>query len=192
MEEHNANNEHVKKWVHKDVLYSFLGIYSIGLWVYYPDHFERTDYMIRPINRKRMNKVSIRYLCEKAENGKERYLNYEKLNNVDELISFIKIYNCAGNVIPVWPGANVNRGMGYCFDIPDIYFRRDDIIEWTRILRNMNDKIYLDEVMKSKYSSDTQKFLDRINGSEKEYKDFLKHCISVISNRNKKLCSYCS
>ena len=39
VEEQNANNEHVKEWVHKDVLYSFLGIYSIGLWVYYPETF---------------------------------------------------------------------------------------------------------------------------------------------------------
>lgn len=187
IEEQNSENEHIKEWRYKDILYSFLGIYSIGLWVYYPDDYERTAYTIRPVDSKKSNKVSINYLCQKDEYGREKYFNYESLNNLDELKAFIKVYDCAGNVIPGWPGENVNRGMGYCFDIPDIYFRSKDVIEWTKILMAKNMKAYLDEIMESKYPSDTKKFLDRMHKNEKEYSEFLQHCITIINNRDKKL-----
>lgn len=189
IEEQNSDNKYIKDWKYKDVLYSFLGIYTIGLWIYYPKEFERTPYTIRPIARKKSNKVSFDYLCpnDKSEGEKYKYIKYVELNNLEELKSFIKVYTCAGNVIPVWPGANIHRGMGYCFDIPDIYFRNPDVIEWTKTLMTINEKAYLDEIMESNYPSYTEKFLDRMSKNKKEYKGFLKHCISIINNRNTKL-----
>lgn len=38
------------------------------------------------------------------------------------LQKLIDKYETIGNVIPVWPGANVHRGQFGCYDCPDIYF----------------------------------------------------------------------
>lgn len=182
IEDQNYDNNTISKsWKHRDVLYSFLGIYSIGLWIFYPSEYTKTTYTIRPIDMPKSNKVSFEYL-----NAQKKYSTYNELNNFAELKMFIEYYDHPGNVIPVWPGANIARGMSYCFDIPDIYFRKNDNLEWTKILIKKYNDIYLDDIMNCvKYPTNTKEFLEKID--KNGYKNFLMHCVSVISNRDKKL-----
>lgn len=81
VEDQNADRHTVvSSWENRDVLYSFLGIYTIGLWVFYSDEFIRKNVIIRPEDRPKMKKVSFNFLYEKC-----------------------------GNVIPIWPGGNIAK-----------------------------------------------------------------------------------
>lgn len=166
--------EIMNKWEYKDVLYSFVGIYTIGLWVYYPKDFEATNYTIR--NKDTKKYVTVDFL-------KDNYKEYGELNSLEELQNFIKLYTSVGNIIPVWPGANVHKGRSFCFDIPDIYFKKHS--KWTNALIKMTDFSFLDGVLNSIYSADTKEFLNifRNDDGKNKYVFFLKHCTSVIKER---------
>ena len=47
--------------------------------------------------------------------------------------------------MPTWPGANTDRGKSYVFDIPDIYYSKNEL--WTKILMEIYKNAYLDDVM---------------------------------------------
>ena len=115
-----SENTEIMKWKNRDVLYSFIGIYQIGIYAFYPEKCKRTDYVIRC---KETNKYfSLKYLTE-LHNDESRYRAFSELNKVIEESGLIEIIDSVGNVIPVWPGGNTDRGTrAYCFDIPDIYF----------------------------------------------------------------------
>lgn len=105
-------------WGATDTLYSFLGIYVLGLKPFYPDNFHRTSYQIRSEDEKR-NAYSNKYVYSK-------YQDFKELNDTEELRRFINNYLTIGNLIPIWIGGNANRGFSQCFDIPELYFTRDD------------------------------------------------------------------
>jgi hypothetical protein len=62
------------------------------------------------------------YFVEEV-NGKCRYEQFAKLNKILEEKGFVEAIVQPGNIIPIWPGGNTDRGQrGHCFDIPDLYF----------------------------------------------------------------------
>ena len=91
------------------MLYSFIGIYQIGLFVFYPDKCKRTKYTIKD---KTNQFLSTDYL-------KERFAQFKKLNEVIIDSQFIQHIDSVGNVIPIWPGGNIDRGArAYCLIFP--------------------------------------------------------------------------
>ena len=120
VEKTHEKDKYVSSWDKIDVMYSFIGIYQIGIYAFYPEKCKRTDYVIRC---KETNKYfSLKYLTE-LHNDESRYRAFSELNKVIEESGLIEIIDSVGNVIPVWPGGNTDRGTrAYCFDIPDIYF----------------------------------------------------------------------
>ena len=180
----SKKNKYINEWEYKDVLYSFMGIYSIGLNLYYPNEFIKTEYTIRPKERPRMRQVSINYLVNdySADKVKERYKKYTELNKLIESVGFIKYYDYPGNVIPIWPGASENRGKSYCFDIPDIYFKKNK--KWVNNLIEYYPNANLDRIINSKYPNNTKDFLDYLNSTTR-YKEFLKHVVDIIIERSK-------
>lgn len=114
IEEKYKKHKIVLQWERTDVLYSFIGIYQIGIYVFYPDKCKRTDYTIKNETGKYF---SLDYL-------KEEFKKYEKLNKTITESKFIQHIDSLGNVIPIWPGGNTDKGTrSYCFDIPDIYLK---------------------------------------------------------------------
>lgn len=107
------------KWDYADVLFSFRGIYVIGLSIYYKNNFEWRGKILKPINPKPSNPDQQAYsrIFLKAN-----YEKYGVLNELKELKEFIRVYNSIGNLIPIWPGGNIHRGQNKCYDIPSIYF----------------------------------------------------------------------
>ncbi len=174
-------------WQYTDVLYSFLGIYVLGLYVFYNDNtkenvrykFEKQGSIIKPTQTQ-----NNRQLAYSRKFIKEEYEQYKKLNELEELKNFISVYQSIGNIIPTWPGGNSHRGQNKCYDIPDVYFNKEKIKKYTNNFFEVlceNKNFYLDKVLHSKY----EKIEDILSFNEDEYKTFLKYIINVIEEREK-------
>ncbi len=173
VEENNKNNSIVSKWDKLDVLYSFIGIYTIGIYVFYPKLCNRTDYQIRRGDNKKAF-FSSNYLSN-------NYMNYPELNKVIEEFDFIKVYDTLGNVIPIWPGGNEDRGTrAQCFDIPEIYFCKKHP-RWFKNLCNEYPEAKLQLIENERFILDTKEFLDNMN--KDTYKEYLQHIVEVIRKR---------
>lgn len=122
-EEKYEQHKIIAQWEKTDVLYSFIGIYQIGIYVFHPNKCRRTDYTIKNENGKYF----------KTQYLKDKFKRYEELNKTIEESRFIQYIDSIGNVIPIWPGGNIDKGRSYCFDIPDIYFKKYE--NWFSALR---------------------------------------------------------
>lgn len=179
IEEKNKENKIISQWEHTDVLYSFIGIYQIGLLVFYSDEFRSTGYTIKA---KTGEYASLKHLTAK-ENDQERFKNYKDLNMVIKEAEFIQYIDSPGNVIPMWPGGNMNRGISaYCFDIPDIYFKRYE--RWFSALIREYPNSCLDGIIDNNEFStaETRDFLNMMNKAS--YRRFLDHVVKIIKVRN--------
>lgn len=178
IEEMHADFARTMIWERTDVLYSFIGIYQIGLYAFYPEQFERTNSTIRVAETHKF--FGNEYLIEE-EGGFPRFMRFEELNEAIEESGFVELYDSVGNIIPVWPGANYDRGMrSYCFDIPDIYFGYLHP-EWFQALKSVCPNGELDAIMNETYSIATKDFLDLM--TKEGYVDFLKHAVGVMKAR---------
>ena len=166
------------KWEYPDVLYSFLGIYTLGVMAYYKDDSQEISLAgILIKNKDGYNLYNRKFLSE-------NYRKYRMLNEVEELRIFIEHYSSIGNVCPTWPGGNEHRGKSHCYDIPDVYFKRHE--NWYRELVTQNPAAFLNNVVNSVYAVETAKLLEMVDTPE-GYVDFLQHVNGVIDERNKLL-----
>lgn len=178
---YKKDNKIISCWRRTDVLYSFIGIYQIGLYVFYPDEYINTGYTIKT---KTGNYVSLVYLVTE-ENGVKRFKKYEELNKIIEDSKFIQYIDTPGNVIPIWPGGNIDKGKNsYCFDIPDIYFLKYK--EWFLALEHIYPNSFLNGIIDNEFSTDDTKVFLK-NMDKKSYCRFLIHVVSIIKSRNKYL-----
>lgn len=123
-----------------DVLYSFLSIYALGLLAFYPDKFYKKGAVIFSRKKKLQRAYSGKYITG-------NYNNFSELNDFLESKGFIEHYFDIGNVIPIWPGGNVEKGTIQIYDLPEIYFSKKDNALWTKILCKEFDNINLDLVL---------------------------------------------
>lgn len=175
IEEKYGNHKIVNQWEKTDVLYSFIGIYQIGIYVYYPDKCIKTDYTIK---NKLGGYFSVDYLAKE-------FKRYEKLNKAIIDSKFIQYIDSVGNVIPIWPGGNIDKGTrSYCFDIPEIYFKKYE--KWFLAMKQLYPNSFLNGIIDSEFSTNNAKeFLKKMN--ECTYLKFLNHVVEVITEREKHL-----
>lgn len=167
-------------WTYTDVLYSFQGVYVIGLNVFYKEEFECYGTQIKP--KEHENK---RQLVYSHKYIKSHFHHFDELNKLPELIKFIEVYSDLGNIIPIWPGGNSHRGMSRCYDIPDIYFNKKEIKDYARYFYNdfLGDKnIFLDDVLNGEFSN--YKVEDFLGFSKEDYIKFLNHIARIIRMRS--------
>ena len=178
-------------WQYVDVLFSFKGIYSLGIKAFYPNMVGTVENgtILYPFINKKLNSkqrlYSGTYLLEHFEEFKE-------LNNLKELRDFIHIYESLGNLIPVWPGANSHRGVFGVYDLADLYFYDSKIEELGRLYyKNFHSEnsVYSISRFCFEKSNTPYKLQDFLSMNREEYKRFLKHIVEVIKNRNSKLVS---
>ena len=178
-------------WQYVDVLFSFKGIYSLGIKAFYPNMVGTVENgtILYPFINKKLNSkqrlYSGTYLLEHFE-------EYKELNNLKELRDFIHIYESLGNLIPVWPGANSHRGVFGVYDIADLYFYDSKIEELGRLYyKNFHSEnsVYSISRFCFEKSNTPYKLQDFLSMNREEYKRFLKHIVEVIKNRNSKLVS---
>lgn len=175
------------EWTHTDVLYSFLGIYALGVYAYNDKKlFKVTKYLIKDIKTD-VNIYNLKYLS-KIQSDK-----LYKLTELNQVIKpFIERYSKLGNVSPMWPGGNTARGNGSngCFDIPELYFAIE--YEWFLALRRIyKDTICFDGYInrgtpKLKKYSNLECFLKTIDTPEK-YEAFLERICKTIDKRTEDL-----
>ena len=178
-------------WQYVDVLFSFKGIYSLGIKAFYPNMVGTVENgtILYPFINKKLNSkqrlYSGTYLLEHFE-------EYKELNNLKELRDFIHIYESLGNLIPVWPGANSHRGVFGVYDLADLYFYDSKIEELGRLYyKNFHSEnsVYSISRFCFEKSNTPYKLQDFLSMNREEYKRFLKHIVEVIKNRNSKLVS---
>ena len=180
LEEKHQNSSVKLGWDYTDVLYSFLGVYVIGLRVYYPEYFIAKGITIRPINDNKQNAYSKKFF-------KKHFANYNELNEKISNSGFLDKYSSLGNITPIWPGGNTHKGQSKCFDIPDLYFKKSRVRKCAEAffsIKNLN--CFLELIFEGKYylekeTSDFMKF------TKEEYGEFLKHIVLIIEYREKKL-----
>lgn len=173
LEEKFFNEKEKLEWDETDTLYSFLGIYVIGLGVYYPNKFRCTSFQIR--TEKGSNAYSNKYIFN-------NYKEFVDLNELEELKNFIRNYLQIGNLIPIWPGGNKHRGQSHCFDIPEIYFSKYK--KFTDAFVQVYKNAYMEDIIENKKQIELPKILKM---SKDEYKEFLKYIVDTIQNRNNKI-----
>lgn len=133
-------------WEITDVLYSFLAIYAIGMLSFYPNKYHRTDYAIRDTVTN-TNVYSGEFI-------KKHYKECKELNLFIEKSGFITNYFKIGNIYPMWPGGNKDKGTTWNFDLPEIYFNKEENKIWFQILKEVYKNACLDEVTNLEWSCD--------------------------------------
>ena len=110
------------------------------------------------------------------------YTEFTKVNELPEQKLFLSHYYDIGNVIPTWPGANVNRGTAHCYDIPNVYYKRHMKISklfFGNVLNAFIDKV----LAENKYGT----VADLLKMDETEYVTFLNYIIRIIQERTDKI-----
>ena len=192
-----------------DVLYSFLSIFSLGIYAYNNNVITGPEMPIMLENSnnsiKIRSKAFLKELLEYHEENDEYSLKNEisvyiyEYNeskekkeikiNIKELVKFLdekfcKCYFSVGNLIPIWPGGNSSKGCNF-IDIPNLYFNR--YINWFNFLKQI-DYSYLDELVLFNFQT-TELFYKKIS-SEKEYKSFVCYVNKFIIERKKSIKKY--
>lgn len=180
VEKCNEDKINKLKWKCPDVLFSFRGIYAIGVFIYYRELFVdnvKTDIIVKDENGgTRQRLYSDKFLSEK-------YLQFSDVNNLQEIKEFLEHYYDIGNIIPTWPGANVNRGMAHCYDIPNIYYKRH--ADFTELIY---DKIYSNAFIEDIIENDKYDTVEKLLKLQRnQYVEFLKYIVNIIENRNLQL-----
>lgn len=177
-----------------DVLFSFLGIYAIGVWVYNKDNegvFKREANKIKVSEKK--NGMYSQILCSKffllrLQEERIAGIDVSYLNKCVE--EFASLYFSVGNLIPIWPGGNTlkgNQNNGF-MDIAELFFYR--YYDWYQILER-TENAYLQEITKyiennQKHLESLETFLDSIDSVEK-YEKYVEHIVQVIKQRAKRI-----
>ena len=180
VEKYNEDKINKLKWECPDVLFSFRGVYGIGVFIHYRQLFVenvRTDIIVKDeTGVTRQHLYSDKFLSE-------NYPQFSDVNNLPEIKEFLEHYYDIGNIIPTWPGANVNRGMAHCYDIPNIYYKRH--AKFTELIY---DKIYsnafIDEIIENDEYDTVEKLLKL---DPNQYVKFLKYIVKIIKKRNRQL-----
>ena len=180
VEKYNGSKIRKLKWKYPDVLFSFRGIYAIGIFIYYREKFAdntKIDIIVKEkesVSRQRL--YSDKYL-------RENYQEFDCVNSLPEMKKFLKHYYDIGNVIEAWPGANVNIGMSHCYDIPNVYYKRH--FEFTKIIYGeIYSNVFIEQILENNKYDTVEKLLKM---QPKQYREFLDYIVKVISSRSKQL-----
>lgn len=183
-----------------DVLYSFCNILALGVYIQEKDKYKvGKDKRIRLLG-------GIKWLATHEslrDLNKNNYTAIKKLTESPIVGEFASVYNTIGNVIPIWPGGNEFKGTcfidgGYCYDIPDIFFRKHFVME----------KVYIESILKKEISDvalarfelnansnapdKVKSILDIFEYSSlDEYFTFVRNIVNEIKTRNDELEKLC-
>lgn len=171
---------------YKDVLYSFLGIFTLGIYIFEKENGNKNRYSIGRDNiiriaGKRQRLYSRKYIIAHLD-------DFSDLVNTKEIRDFVRVYTTVGNIIPIWPGGNEFKGKAGCYDIPDIFFcqyRNMEEVYVQHILHKSIEDVALTRFMSgSPYVSDIQNVFEY---DMEEYKKFVVHIVNEIETRTKEL-----
>ena len=167
------------KWgKYVDVLFSFVGIFALGIYIY--DNNREEHFSIGKDNIIRIKDTKKWLYSRKYIN--EKYQEFEQI--AKDLQPFAKVYNSIGNLFPIWYGGNEFKGKVGCYDIPNVFFCKDNYwkleeLYVKNILGIEIDKIYMEPV-KSHEINDIREFMSY---DKDKYLEFIEYIVKVISKR---------
>lgn len=177
-----------------DVLYSFLGVFVVGLKVYCGENKCANLLEIWAKNNKKGNykieyswnfiRAFIEYYSKEVdgEENKKIKIAVDELINLKEINNFISVYSSIGNVFPIWPGGNVNRGTKGCYDFPDIYFNTEGIHNYSEHFYNsFCANNFMEKIRYGKYKTLTRESMLMFN--KVDYGNFLIYIYDTICER---------
>src|SRR5699024_8260453 len=208
VEEFIKNKEYTRKCNEKnqtDVLYSFLGIYAIGIWTYNQpnesdifktdaDKTDRPDIFKMDANKLRVLNEKGKYQCLCSKQFlfelQDKRVNEIKVKELNQFIerTFVPVYFEVGNLIPMWPGGNIEKGNqnnGY-MDIPELFFHR--YTKWYEELTTYEES-FLDGVgakVKEDRFKSFNDFLKSVETVEK-YQEYVNYAVDNIISRTKRI-----
>lgn len=146
VEEYNEKYYKILGWNDEvDVLYSIIALYALGLCAYYPEKYDVKQFRIFRQGTQQNRAYSAKHVEELYKSQEAR-----KLNQNQYLREFAKISYKIGNVVPIWPGGNEDKGKDDVFDLPDLYFKKHEF--WTKALENKyRENIFLEELLDSNW-----------------------------------------
>lgn len=180
-----------------DVLYSFLGVFVVGLKVYCGSN----EYAnLKKILAKEIQisvhqieyswnfiRAFVKHYSEKDNNNKIK-IAVDELKNLKEMKEFTNVYGSIGNVFPIWPGGNEHKGTGTngCYDIPDIYFNKEDIRNYSKHFFNtFCTNNFMEKIINGDYCTLTHDSI--LNFDREKYRNFLIHIHDTICEREEKI-----
>lgn len=158
-------------------------MYLLGIKAYYPELVEVCGMTLRPASRN-----SNRAMAYSGEFLLSCVDRCGDLNDNVMLQKLIDKYETIGNVIAVWPGANVHRGQFGCYDCPDIYFNDEKIKAHAIWFFSQSDNNYVlgnEYIINGEYEGIDVLSLSNIQNTE--YEKYILHALKIISDRNEKL-----
>ena len=173
---------------YKDVLYSFLGIFTLGIYIFEKENVNKCkysigeDYIIR-IDGTRQWLYSRRYISKHFD-------EFSDLANTKEISDFAKVYTSIGNIIPIWPGGNEFKGKAHCYDIPDIFFSEPIHAETEKMYVLHVLKISIEDVALARFMTGSpyvKDIKDVFEYNIEEYKKFVRHIINEIEVRTREI-----
>lgn len=180
VEKYNVDKIIKLNWECPDVLFSFRGVYAIGVFIYYRQLFGdnvKTDIKVKD------EKGATRQRLYSDKFLSENYPQFSDVNDLPEIKGFLEHYYDIGNIIPTWPGANVNRGMAHCYDIPNVYYKRH--AKFTKLVYgSIYRSVFIEEILENDKYDTVEKLLKL---KPEQYVKFLEYIVDVIINRNKQL-----
>lgn len=180
VEKYNDDKIIKLNWECPDVLFSFRGVYAIGVFIYYRQLFVdnvKTDIMVKD------EKGATRQRLYSDKFLSENYPQFSDVNDLPEIKGFLEHYYDIGNIIPTWPGANINRGMAHCYDIPNVYYKRH--AKFTKLVYgSIYRSVFIEEILENDKYDTVEKLLKL---QPEQYVKFLEYIVDVIINRNKQL-----
>lgn len=164
-----------------DVLYSFLGIFALGVYIFEKD--KEIKYSIGKDNIIRIAGTKKRLYSRKYI--KDNFSNFLELVNVKEVNDFAKVYNSIGNIVSIWPGGNEFKGKSRCYDIPEIFFYNHGEMEKVYIQSLLKKKVK--DVALTRFITKSQLYVNNIETvfkyNKKKYTEFIQHIVKEINMR---------
>lgn len=182
-------------WKWSDVLYSFLGVYVVGLKIYCSENESGNlkkiwskEYSIGIHQHEYSRKFILEFVNYYSAKDKDNKIKNDinELKELKEINDFISVYSSIGNVFPIWPGGNEHRGKNGCYDIPDIYFNKEGIHNYSEHFFNtFCTNNFMENIRYGKYSTLTRESMLKFN--REEYKNFLIYIHDTICEREEKI-----
>jgi hypothetical protein len=180
-----------------DVLYSFLGVFVVGLKVYCgsdePANLKEilaTEMQISAYQKEyswNFIRTFVKHYSEKDKDNKIK-IAVDELKNLKEMESFINVISSIGNVYPIWPGGNKDKGTGTngCYDIPDIYLNKEDIRNYSKHFFNtFCTNNFMENIIDGDYHTLTHDSI--LHFDRNKYRNFLIHIHDTICEREEKI-----
>lgn len=170
-------------WDYTDVLYSFLGIYVLGLYVF--DKKNNSDQFVLKGTDIKLRKKCKNLLYSKKIIYEQKYYKTsfaKELNNLPVFQEFLDLYYDIGNVIPIWPGGNSARGKAKCYDLAHIYFSKKKVLVWFDNLKKHYNNAYMDDIVNNGFEKNMELFLDNL--TVEKYEEFLIYICKTIRKRS--------